>query len=482
MKRIFYNVFREGSQVNQIICAFLICIPIYGYGTCIGWMSPMTVLLQSEKSPKGVPLTDNEISWMASLPYLICVPGTYLVAWLGDKYGRKNALLFMSAINAIIWILKLCSMNIWVFIVARILVGIVMAGSCVTCPTYIKEISDDNIRGALGCWGALFFTTGSLSAYIIGDMLSYEVILIVFLAVPLIHFVVFLIMPESPSFLIKKEKDQEATKALVWLRSRKSNDALIQEEINTIKREQKNDEGKGKYLMKNILTDKILFRAFQISLVAALARELCGAVPVLNFAGDIFSLASDVTGLVLSPNQQAMVLGVVQLCGATMASGIVERCGRRPLLFITCIVSGISMCILATWFLLNEINIAVPAWIPVLTLCLCIFCDAAGLMPISVIIAGETFSFKYRGTVLATTMAIASVADFFQLLFFKPLSKSIGIYAAFYFFGAMCLITALYVIFVVPETRNRQLEEIYYDLRTKKEKRELPKQANGATY
>lgn len=67
--------------------------------------------------------------------------------------------------------------------------------------------------------------------------------------------------------------------------------------------------------------------------MAALARELCGVVPVVNFAGDIFSSAADVTGLVLSPNQQAMVLGVVQLCGATMASGIVDRCGRRVCLF-----------------------------------------------------------------------------------------------------------------------------------------------------
>lgn len=82
------------------------------------------------------------------------------------------------------------------------------------------------------------------------------------------------------------------------------------------------------------MTEKILFRAFQISLIAALARELCGVVPVLNFAGDIFSAAADVTGLVLSPNQQAMVVGVVQLCGAAMASGIVDRCGRRVSYFL----------------------------------------------------------------------------------------------------------------------------------------------------
>ncbi|XP_034825883.2 facilitated trehalose transporter Tret1-like [Maniola hyperantus] len=455
-------------------------MPIFSYGNCIGWMSPMTLLLQSEDSPTSVPLTDVEISWMASLPYLVCVPATYLVAAMGDKFGRKFALLFMSAVSALIWILKLSSMNIWVFIAARVLVGVVMAGSCVTCPTYIKEISEDNIRGALGCWGALFFTTGSLFAYIIGDILSYHAILLVFVAVPAINFLVFLLMPESPSYLIKHDKDEEAVKALVWLRCRRQYDLTVQQEMDFIKIEQRNDESKGKFLMKTILTDKILFRAFQIALIVALARELCGAVPVLNFAGDIFRLASDVTGLVLRPNQQAMVLGAVQLCGATMASGIVERSGRRPLLIITCLVSGLSMCVLATWFVLNEFDISPPGWIPVVTLCICIFCDASGLMPIAVVIAGETFSYKYRGTILATTMAISSFSDFFQLLFFKSLAKTIGVYVSFYFFGAMCLATALYVFLVVPETKNRKLEEIYNDLWTKKEKKAIKNRMNGA--
>ncbi|XP_045455962.1 facilitated trehalose transporter Tret1-like [Melitaea cinxia] len=475
MRIVLCNIFKEGSQVNQILCALLICIPLYGYGNCIGWMSPMTLLLQSKDSPKGVPFTDSEISWMASLPYLSCIPSTYLVAWWGDTFGRKNALIFMSSLTAVVWLLKLCSMSIWVLVIARTLVGVVMAASCVTCPTYIKEISDDNIRGALGCWVALFFTTGSLSAYVIGDLMTYQNILITFLVIPLAHCLIFLAMPESPSYLIKNGRDEEAIKALMWLRCRKGNDSSIKEEIDIIKKEQKNDEGKGKFLLKNILTDKILCRAFQISLVASLARELCGAVPVLNFAGDIFHLASQMMGLVLTPNQQTMVLGVVQFCGAGMASSVVEKCGRRPLLFITSIISGLSMCVLATWFLLNENQISAPAWIPVLMLCLCIFCDASGLMPISVVMTGEIFSYKYRGTVLATTMAIASLADFFQLLFFKPLAKSIGIYVAFYFFGAMCLGTALYVILIVPETRNRQLEEIYDDLRSKKEKRKLEK-------
>lgn len=62
-------------------------------------------------------------------------------------------------------------------------------------------------------------------------------------------------------------------------------------------------------------------------------------------------------------------------------------------------------------------------------------------------------------------MAIASLADFLQLLYFKPLASSIGVHYAFYFFSFMCLSSALYTIIVVPETKARDLEEIYDDLR-----------------
>lgn len=77
------------------------------------------------------------------------------------------------------------------------------------------------------------------------------------------------------------------------------------------------------------MTNKILFRAFRIALVITLAREVCGAIPVLNFAGEIFALASENTGLVLSPNQQAMMLGAVQVLGSVMTFGLVEKLGRK---------------------------------------------------------------------------------------------------------------------------------------------------------
>lgn len=85
------------------------------------------------------------------------------------------------------------------------------------------------------------------------------------------------------------------------------------------------------------------------------------------------------------------------------------------------------------------------------------------------------FSFQYRGSVLAATMALASFAAFLQALFFKPLANAVGIHVAFYFFGLVCISAAIYVLVVIPETKVRSIEEILEDLKTKKEKREEQK-------
>lgn len=458
-------LFGENSKINQILCAILINLPVISYGASIGWMSPMSLLLQSKDSPKGVPLTDTEISWMAAIPYLICIPANTVIAYFVDKYGRKLALILVSLAGAASWALLLVSLDISALIIARALVGITMSGCYIICPIYTKEISEDSIRGALGCFIILFHTIGNLLLYVMGDLLNYYQILWACLAVPIIHLSLFVFMPDSPSYLVKTGKVERATKAIAWLRCRPEADNVVQEEINLINEEHKKDSEANQFFLKTIFTDKILFKAFQIAMISTLAREVCGAIPVLNFAGEIFTLASsDNKSLILSPNQQAMLLGAVQVVGSIIASGLVEKCGRKPLLFISSLISGLSMCVVASWFLMRDYDVITPSWIPLFTLCLCIFCDSSGLQPMSVVLSGEIFSFKYRGTVMATAMCGSSLSDFLQLLFFKPLANSIGIHVAFYFFGLVCLFMAAYVIIVIPETRARTLEDIYQDL------------------
>lgn len=480
MEKKYYLFFNEGSKINQIICALLITMAVLAYGTAIGWMSPMTLLLQSANSPRGEPLSDGEISWMAAVPYLTCVPADFIFGYTCDRWGRKINILVTSGHLLACWTIKLISTATWAFILARALLGVTMAGCFVVTCLYIKEISEISIRGALGTLVILSQTVGNLLLYVIGDVMSYRAVLWFCFTLPFAHILLFLMMPESPSYLIRQGKKEEARKILCWLRCRNETDPVIQREMELLKKEQEEEMENSKFALKTILSTPILCKAFRIAMVLCLAREVCGAIPVLNFAGDIFRMAAeDGAGLVLTPNQQAMMLGVVQVVGAAVASSLVEKTGRKPLLLITSLASGLSMCVLASWFLAQSLQVAAPAWIPLVSLCLCIFCDSAGLQPLSFVVMSELFSFQFRSTVTAITMASGAFSDVIQMLFFKPIATTVGVHVTFYIFGVICLFNAAYVVLTVPETKMRSLDEIYEELRSVKEGDEKEDRSQG---
>lgn len=64
--------------------------PLFSYGLLSGWMSPMTKVLKSEKSPTGVPLNDTEISWIASCMCISAMLSTPVYSYLSDRIGRKR--------------------------------------------------------------------------------------------------------------------------------------------------------------------------------------------------------------------------------------------------------------------------------------------------------------------------------------------------------------------------------------------------------
>jgi MFS transporter, SP family, solute carrier family 2 (facilitated glucose transporter), member 6 len=106
------------------------------------------------------------------------------------------------------WAIKLYSTETWALITARAFVGLGVSGSYVVTPLYIKEISEDSIRGTLGSLVVLSQNMGNLVVYMMGEYLSYHAILWILLAVPLIHLLVFTTMPETPSYMLKCGKEE----------------------------------------------------------------------------------------------------------------------------------------------------------------------------------------------------------------------------------------------------------------------------------
>ncbi|KAG6464086.1 hypothetical protein O3G_MSEX014270 [Manduca sexta] len=374
---------------------------------------------------------------------------------------------------ALCWIIKLYSTDTWALITARAIVGMGVSGSYVVTPLYIKEISEDSIRGTLGSLVVLSQNLGNLVVFILGEYLSYKAILWVCLAVPILHILLFMTMPETPSYLLKCGKVEEARDALAWLRCRNGSEAVVDVELQKLLLELEHSKaGRFTTAIKTIVTDRSTFRAFRITLIITVARELCGCLAVLHFASLIFKKASD-GGWVLTPNQQAAVLGAVQMVGSCTASSLVERTGRKPLLGTTCLVSGIAMCALGAWFYAQTLTgVTGSSWLPIAALCLCIYCDAAGLQPVPFVIMTEMFSFQLRGTVTSIVIAFACALVSVELRVFQPMSSSVGLHFVFWLFAAVCIVSTVYIACVVPETKRRSLDEIYAEIGGKETKDE----------
>ncbi|GBP24937.1 Facilitated trehalose transporter Tret1 [Eumeta japonica] len=527
----------------------------------------------------------------------------------------------------------ICS-DAWALTFARAFIGFGSGGAFVVCPLYVKEISEDSIRGMTGTFIIFSQTVGNLLIFILGDFLQFMSVLGVCLAIPILHFLIVLKMPETPSYLIKRGKNQEAAQVLGWLRSLPPDHRTIIEEVDKLVVEQTTCEPKFsprllckcynyrtqiynkrgtdiQILIRNIFfsfssfrspnhsknpinferlaklirysreiylnitdtqqhsyvatrnsnkeltshstsltfdaprrhprrggerqnktnicpataanwrrcrsrcraltapagsnqfdrwrssspaqcsrhcrptvtsasrllmgvedADKTAMKAFWVALIVNLTREFCGCIAVLVYASHIFDEAGKLnSSITLSPNKQSMMLATVQIVGSFVACQLVDRAGRKPLLCITSVVAGFSMCLLGIWFYLQQVGIFLPGWVPIMALCVCIFADASGLQPLPFVIMTEMFNFQLRGTVATLIMAISLGTDFALLKLFAPLNSWIGYYSTFWLFSIICLSNVFYLIFCVPETKMRSLEDIYADLENRKKKK-----------
>ncbi|KAJ2941373.1 hypothetical protein O0L34_g3576 [Tuta absoluta] len=451
----------HGGLVNQFIMAIMVTIPVLNFGMVMGWQSPMTPLLQSEDGPAPEPISDETISWMASLTFLPPVFIGCLVGDLADRWGRKITTMLTTLMLVISWVIMLFSLRPWALIVSRIVAGLACAGCYVVTPLYLKEIASDNIRGALGSLFILSQNLGYLVVYIAGDMMSFGAVMWLCTAIPVLHLVAFLPMPETPVFLVKQGKLKEARAALAWLRNTTTDNKDLEEAVQQLEREEELARSMEKATWMSIVKDKTTFKAFRISLNVMLSQETCGYLVVLMYAGSIFDQAAQTIGLKLSPNKQTIIVGAIQLLGSIVASCIVESTGRKWLLAGTAFATGVSMLALGLWFYITSYGVWLPGWLPVLAMCLCIFADAAGYQPVPYVITSELFSFQHRGMVTSFVSSVDALSDFLQTKAYDPLLKLLGIHWVFIMFSMVCFIGTFYTIMWVPETKDRTVEEIY---------------------
>ena len=399
-------------------------------------------------------LSDLALGMAVSSIMVGCLIGSLFAGSLSDKYGRKKLMI----ITAIIFVLSPlgCSLSqsLWLFILSRLILGIAVGSISVLSPTYISEIAPAEKRGALVSYNQLAVVIGILLAYLINFVLiRFEEGWRLMLAVPTVFSILLLVLlnisfPESPRWLLKVGHSDKAFNIL----NKIGGQEYAKLEIATISSASDNKKVDSEIHIKDLFRGKIGYIVLLGTLLAAF-QQITGINAVINYAPTIFEKAGVSNDIALF---QSIIVGLVNLLFTIVAIRLVDKKGRKPLLLWGAAGMAASLFILYLSFNSGSIIILI-------SLLGYIAFFAASLAPVMWVVTTEMYPTRIRGVAMSFSTAISYVCALLVVQFFPWLLNNWGSFT-FMVFTLLSLGAFIFIIFLIPETKGKSLEQIEADL------------------
>lgn len=398
-------------------------------------------------------LNDEDSSWIGSLLTLGSAFGPFLFGYAVDKFGRKLTLISLGVPFLISSLILAFAKSIPWFYAARFLMGISVGGSFTIVPMYIAEIAEDSSRGALSSVMNVMMCFGELFSYGVGPYVSILVFNAVSATFPVIFMIsFFFIAPESPFYLVLQKKDTLAEESLRKLRGVAFNSTA---ELSVIKEEiAANQHGS----IADLFRSKGLIKALIISISLVTFQQFSGITPILFYAETIFQ-SSDVN---MNPEYAGIIIGGVQVVSSFITPLLIDKAGRKLLLYFSSIGMLVAEVLLGLYFYLEDKgdNVDNVPWLPIVSLIFYIIAYSIGLGPLPWTIIGELFPSNVKSFAASITTAFCWIIGFIITKFFTSVVERIGLGPSFWLFSAFCASSFFFTFIYVVETKGKSLKEI----------------------
>jgi len=374
---------------------------------------------------------------------------------LSDRLGRRVTLLWSGVIFIVGSILAPLSPNVGALIAARSLLGFAIGFTSVTAPVYVSELSPPQLRGTLIGMYQFALTLGIVFANLVGYWFAAAQSWRLMFATGVLPALVFLALvftvPESPRWLFIKDRTEEGEQVLLSYTDARGAQLLL------------DDIHLGTELRQNQERWTALFaakarRGIVIAVGFVVLQQLCGINTVIYYGPQIFALAG------LDSNQHAIfasvLVSVMNMLATVIALFLVDRIGRKPLLYAG--VGGMLASLLVLAFTFGHQAKATHATGITAVVCLMVYiaCCAASMGPIAWILVGEVFPLPLRSRGAAAATLGYGLSNTLVSLTFLSVIHRIGSAATFGVFALFCAVTLLFTRFVIPETKALELESI----------------------
>ena len=379
--------------------------------------------------------------------------GTVLGAIFGgiptNKIGRKNTLLWIGILFFISALGSAFANDPYVFAAFRFIGGLGVGASTIAAPAYISEIAPAKDRGRLVAFYQFNIVLGILMAFLSNYLLndvgenSWRWMMGV-QAIPSIIYVLLIIsIPKSPRWLLSKFKNEEARKVLQIMGQ--------EADYENMKKEIEIDNNNA-----SLANDTIFLKKYRTPLVLAFLmaffNQLSGINAFLYYSSRIFQEAGlgESTALLSS-----IGIGVVNLIFTLLGVFLIDKLGRKILMYIGSLGYIVSLSLVAMAFFFQWGGIAVPVF-----LFLFIAAHAIGQGAVIWVFISEIFPNHLRasGQSFGSTTHWVLAAIIPSLIPF--LFSTVGPGVVFLFFAVMMVFQLLFVAFMMPETKGISLEEL----------------------
>ncbi|XP_031344079.1 facilitated trehalose transporter Tret1-like isoform X2 [Photinus pyralis] len=488
--------FQKG--LPQFVAVMVKNILLVSFGMTLGYPTILIPSLTSGDRNEEIQLTPEQVSWIGSIN-LMCVPiGCLLSGVLTTPVGRRRSMQVICFPLAASWLTFNFAKEVWHVYLALSITG--LCGGLVEAPvlSYVAEITTPRLRGMLSVSSTLSLTFGILLEFVIGSVLHWRTVALISVAPPVLSFILLCFMPESPHWLIMRNKIQQAQKSLAWLRGWTTFDAVKEEfdamclshrvsrktgaineafdgsvsDVNTKSFvDQPTSFFKEKLAnSKNFIKKSFLWPLAMVSFIYFLAN-FTGSWTLQTYAVKIF-------GTLNSPMDKyhaTILLGLVEFIGCLVCVFFVRLCGKRVMAFVSICAVGICGIVVGTYAYTNDIRYlqlndaanasATPTidshnWVPLVFLIILAFVHHCGLKPLPWILIGEIYSHNTRATGCGISSAVSYLFGFLANKLFLDMIKSMTISGTYWFYAAISFVGCLVLYFILPETEGRSLQEI----------------------
>jgi len=373
-----------------------------------------------------------------------------------NRIGRRNTLIWIGILYSVSAIGSAFANDPFVFAAARFIGGLGVGASTVAAPAYISEIAPAKDRGRLVGFYQFMLVFGILMAFVSNALLSNVGEndwrwMVGVEAIPAIIYTLFVItVPKSPRWLLTKGRTEEARTIL----------ATINPELTVEKLKADMDEGTDEHsASENIFMKKYRF-PLMLAFLIAFFNQFSGINAFLYYAPRIFEAAGlgESTALLSS-----IGIGITNIIFTFAGIFLIDKLGRRQLMYIGSVGYIISLSLVAAAFILEWEGMAVPIF-----LFLFIASHAIGQGAVIWVFISEVFPNHLRGSGQAfgssTHWVLAAIIPSLVPFLFTQ----IGPGPVFAFFAFMMVLQLLFVRFLMPETKGVSLEELSKQFQKKK--------------